>query len=242
MVANVKIPSEPRKTARPRFLALAWVLTLTGLCGFIAMAILVTTRSIEHFDEVILLYFRDPLDRSNVWGPAWFEEMAAEITVLGGYTVIVLVTAIVLALLLMAGKKKAALFLFLTLVCGSILSSVLKLLFDRPRPDLVSHFDRTFTSSFPSAHAMVSMIAWLTLAVIAVRFVNRARLRVFILACAVIIAVMIGVSRVYLGVHWPSDVLAGWSMGIAWSGASWLAAHYFSQQPDRKGEFGQSRY
>ena len=121
-----------------------------------------------------------------------------------------------------------------------MLSTALKLVFVRGRPDLVEHLDRTFSSSFPSAHAMVSMLAWLTLAAVLVRFVAHDRTRTLVVAGAVVLSVLIGASRVYLGVHWPSDVLAGWSAGLAWASACWLAAHYLTHRPRRMDRLGKS--
>ena len=117
---------------------------------------------------------------------------------------------------------------------------MLKLAFVRGRPDLVEHLDRTFTSSFPSAHAMVGMLAWLTLAAVLVRFVAHDRTRTLVVAGAVLLSVLIGASRVYLGVHWPSDVIAGWSAGLAWASGCWLAAHYLTRDPERIGRLGRS--
>ncbi|MEH6726040.1 MAG: phosphatase PAP2 family protein, partial [Hyphomicrobiales bacterium] len=97
----------------------------------------------------------------------------------------------------------------------------------RPRPDLVDHLDRTFTSSFPSAHAMVSMIAWLAFGMVAIRFISIRRLRIYVFWAAVIVALIIGGTRVYLGVHWPSDVVAGWAIGLAWASMCWLVADRF---------------
>ena len=137
--------------------------------------------------------------------------------------------------LAVAGKRAAIAFLLLAIASGSVLSTTLKLLFSRSRPDLVEQLDRTFTSSFPSAHAMVSMLAWLTLAAVLTRFVDSPRLRAFIVAAAAALSLLIGSSRVYLGVHWPSDVIAGWLAGLCWASVCWLAAHYLSRRPRRIG-------
>nr|WP_255561716.1 phosphatase PAP2 family protein [Pseudohoeflea sp. DP4N28-3] len=134
----------------------------------------------------------------------------------------------------------AALFLISAVVTGSLVSTLAKRVFDRARPDLVNHMDVTFTSSFPSAHAMVGALTWLTLAAVAVRFVSRPALRVFILVGAVTIALMVGITRVYLGVHWPTDVLAGWLFGAAWAGMCWMAANMIGRTFRRRNELGQT--
>lgn len=211
----------------------AWIFLCCGLAVFFTVTFLVMNDLTDQIDRQIVLTMRNPMDLSDAWGPEWFQETAAELTALGGYPILILVSIFVVIALLIVRKGSAAFFLLATLISGSVVSTVLKLLFNRPRPDLVEHLDKTFTSSFPSAHAMVSMIAWLTLAAIAVRFVKSRSLRIFVLWGAVIIALMIGMTRVYLGVHWPSDVVAGWAMGLSWASFSWLIADAFSQRSSK---------
>jgi undecaprenyl-diphosphatase len=217
----------------------AWALAVS-LCGFLLSVLAVQSNLSTHLDRRLLMALRDPADLGDAWGPIWLEKAVAEISTLGGYPIVVLVSVLTIGALLIANKRGAALFLFLALAGGSIASAALKLLFDRPRPDVVDHLDRIFTSSFPSAHAMMSMVTWLTLAAVTIRFVERRRLRAFILSSALFLAALIGVSRVYLGVHWPSDVLAGWFVGIAWASGCWLLAHRLARQPDTLGKFGTS--
>jgi undecaprenyl-diphosphatase len=218
-----------------------WVTALSGLAGFLAMTEIIESESIVESERHVLLALRDPENLSDPWGPAWFEEIAAEISALGGYTILVTIVALVLVTLLLLRKRAAALFLFAALATGTVLSQGLKFYFSRPRPDLVDHLDRTFTSSFPSGHASASMMAYLTLAAVAIRFIPRHSVRLFLLWAAFILAILIGVSRVYLGVHWPTDVLAGWFLGIAWASLCWLAAHYLSGGRTLRDELGHSR-
>jgi undecaprenyl-diphosphatase len=96
--------------------------------------------------------------------------------------------------------------------------------FERPRPDLVPHGTRVFTASFPSAHAASSAITYLTLGALLARVQSLQRAKVYVMACAVLLTLLVGISRIYLGVHWPSDVLAGWSVGAAWAILCWIAA------------------
>ena len=225
---------------RSRAFPVVLVLTLACAAGFVAVAWLVSSGATEALDRSIMLLSRTPGDLDDALGPDWFEEMLAEITALGGYTILVIVSGVVLGALLLQGERRAAAFLAVSLVGGSIVSSGLKALFARPRPDLVEHLDRTFTSSFPSAHAMVSTLAYVTLAAVCIRFLRRSRTRVFALATAVLLAIAIGASRVYLGVHWPSDVVAGWLAGAAWAGAAWLAADSWSRSYAMPGRIGTS--
>ncbi|WP_103224077.1 phosphatase PAP2 family protein [Roseibium marinum] len=216
------------------------VLIVTGFCVvvFTLTAMAVGSGVSVNVDREVLLWFRSAEDTANAWGPAWFEEAAAEVTTLGGYTILSIVVFLTAVSLFLLRRKTAAVFLLSAVVSGSLLSSLAKLFFSRPRPDLVVHMDLTFTSSFPSAHAMVSTFTWLTLAAIATRFVPRRAMRVFVVASAVTIAVLVGLSRVYLGVHWPSDVLAGWAFGGAWAGICWLLANWLGRRLPRHEEFG----
>lgn len=200
---------------------------LTALCllGFGVLAVLVMMGTGGDIDRDLLLEFRPDGPDGPPFGPEWFREAVAEFTALGGYTILSTVVFIVSVTLLTLGKRAAVLYLLASVFTGSIVSTVAKLIFNRSRPDLVGHLDTTFTSSFPSGHAMVSAFAWLTLAAIAVRFVENEATRVVIVAFAVGLSLLIGISRVYLGVHWPSDVLAGWLFGGAWAGICWLIAN-----------------
>jgi len=127
------------------------------------------------------------------------------------------------------------------LIGNSIIIQLLKQFYQRPRPELITPYLTEHNFSFPSGHATVGTLAWLTLAAVAIRFVPRHSVRVFIVSAAIVLAIVIGASRVYLGVHWPSDVLAGWSLGIGWASLCWLAAHYLSRGSAGSGDLGHSK-
>jgi len=103
-------------------------------------------------------------------------------------------------------------------------SFVLKDIMDRPRPDLVSHLVDVQTSSFPSGHATLSAVVYLTIGALLAREQPSRGLRFYVMAVAILATMLIGCSRVYLGVHWPTDVLAGWAIGSAWAMLWWIAA------------------
>ncbi len=180
---------------------------------------------IESWDRTILQLFRVSGNPDEAIGPAWFEEAAGEITTLGSYTIVIIASLVAVGTLLTYRLYSAALFIAAALGGGTVISSFLKLLFQRPRPDIVEHMDRTFTYSFPSGHALISSVIYLTLAAVAVRFINHRPARHFLIFCAFALAGLVGISRVYLGVHWPSDVFAGWCLGSAWAGMCWLVAN-----------------
>ncbi len=181
------------------------------------------------FDQNILLALRDPADPAQPLGPAWLVETARDVTALGSYSVlgIVVVVVVVYLLLIRAG---AALWVLTSVMGGLVLSNVLKQAFDRPRPDLVAHAARVFTPSFPSGHAMLSAVTFLTLGALLASLHDSRRLKVFFLGVAIVLTVLVGVTRVYLGVHYPTDVLAGWCVGAGWAAICWTAFHWLQRR------------
>jgi undecaprenyl-diphosphatase len=176
------------------------------------------------FDRALLLALRNAQDLSDPVGPSWLEESARDITGLGGYAVLAMVTVAAVVYLVMAQKRGAALLVIAAVVGGMFISAGLKLGFERPRPDLVPHAARVYTASFPSGHAMLSAVTYLTLGALLARMQKRRRIKAFLLGMAVFLTLLVGASRVYLGVHWPSDVLAGWCIGAAWAALCWFVA------------------
>lgn len=193
-----------------------------GVFSFLSIADEVAEGEIEAVDEWLFYLFRSASDPSSPLGPPWLAESAAEITALGGYPVIVLAVLIVVGLLLVTRRYGPALYTVLSVGIGSLISHVLKEFYERPRPNLVEHLDIVHTASFPSGHAMVGTVAYLTLAALVARFVDDWRVRVYVVSVALAMAVLIGLTRIYLGVHWPSDVAAGWALGAAWASVAWL--------------------
>jgi undecaprenyl-diphosphatase len=169
------------------------------------------------FDRAILLTFRNSTDLSDPIGPQWLEIIFRDITSLGGATVLTLMTIAVTGFLLIDAKRGAAILVLGSVIGGVVLSTILKLGIDRPRPDLVVHLVEVHTASFPSGHAMLSAVVYLTLGGLLSRVERPRRIKIYVLSVAVILTLLIGVSRVYLGVHWPTDVLAGWCAGATWA-------------------------
>lgn len=200
--------------------------------GFLALADEVGEGSTAALDRKILLSLRNPADLSDPIGPRWLEETMRDITGLGSVFTIVFVTAAVAAYLALTGKTRIAGFVVAAVGGGEVVSTVLKLFYHRPRPDLVPHGMEVFTASFPSGHAMMSAIAYLTLAILLARLDPSRRVKALVLFLGVAVTLLVGISRVYLGVHWPSDVLAGWCVGAAWAALCWFLA----LQLQRRGE------
>ena len=176
------------------------------------------------FDTAVLLALRNPLDSSDPIGPMWVERLFREITTLGGTTVVTLITIGVIGFLLVDSKRGAALLIFFSVAGGALLGPLLKVGFDRPRPDLVAHLVEVQSASFPSGHALLSAVTYLTLGALLARVFGQLRLKIYVLSMALILTVLIGSSRVYLGVHWPTDVLAGWLLGAVWALLCWRIA------------------
>jgi undecaprenyl-diphosphatase len=184
----------------------------------------------HEFDTSILLALREPGDTDNPIGPAWVETAFADVTALGGYAVLTLLVAGVAIYLLSIGRRATALLVVGAVVSGTVASTLLKLGFDRPRPDLVAHLSHAQSSSFPSGHAMLSAVTYLTLGVLLARVHKKRRTKIIVMTYAITLTLLIGASRVYLGVHWPTDVLAGWALGAAWAGLWWLLAWWLQRQ------------
>lgn len=213
-----------------RGLLVALALAATGLFAFVAIAEDVMEGSTRRFDRAVLLFFRNPADLSDPVGPRWLEEVMRDLTALGGTTVLTLLTLFVTGFLLMSGKKRSALFVAASVALGTVLATALKIAFDRPRPDLVPHGMEVYTQSFPSSHAMMSALVYLTLGALLARTQAKVRVRVYLIVVAIFLTIVIGVSRLYLGVHWPTDVLAGWSLGSCWALLSWLVARWLQRK------------
>lgn len=197
--------------------------------GFLELAGAVTGEGTPGIDERLLVALRNPADLADPVGPAWVEEMARDITALGSVVVLSLISTIVFLFLALRRQFRAALFVLLAVSGGFAASTGLKELFDRPRPDLVAHSTEVFTTSFPSAHSMMSALTYLTLAALLAQFQSSRRVHAFLIGIGVVLAGLVGLSRVYLGVHWPSDVLAGWAAGGAWALACMLVARTMQQ-------------
>lgn len=176
------------------------------------------------FDTTIIKAMRQAGDLATPIGPSWLENAFRDITSLGGTTVIVLVTVIATAYLITAGRTRLGLLTGASVALGAGVEKLMKIGFDRARPDVVPHLVVVHSLSFPSGHAMLSAMTYLTLGALLAEAQTNWRLRIYVLATSVCLTLLIGISRVYLGVHWPTDVLAGWTAGAAWALLCWFLA------------------
>lgn len=222
-----------RNWLEPRIL-IAVAATTSVLWLFIALAEEVGEGDTARIDTAILMAFRVPDDATQALGPAWLGEFIRDLSSLGSLGVLGLLVAAADIFLLLSGKVRTALFVLVATLGGALLSTLLKQGFDRPRPDLVRHGTYVYTASFPSGHAMLSAVVYLTLGALIARLVSGRWLKCYVLAVAVVLSGLVGVSRIYLGVHWPSDVLAGWAAGAAWALICWVAAQFLNLDNERK--------
>lgn len=211
---------------------LAGFVLVGGLWGLFELSEVARSATPHDLDTRILLFFREPGDLANPIGSETIEGYVRDITALGGTAVLTLLTTLVVLFLLLAGRWQLALFVLVAVGGGQIVSTLLKFGIDRPRPDLVPHLMRETSRSFPSGHAMMSAVTYLTLGSLLARILPQRRLKIFFLFTAILLTAMVGISRIYIGVHWPSDVLAGWCVGFAWAMGCWLVARWWLKNRD----------
>jgi undecaprenyl-diphosphatase len=172
-------------------------------------------------------------DPARPWGPWWLKEAASDITSLGGISVLALFATVIVLFLLIQRKWLSSVLLLAGLGGGVLLSEGLKAVFERDRPPALYRATETINASFPSGHALLSAVFYLSLAVMLTRAFPEKRFKAYVLGVGVLITLLIGLTRIYLGAHWASDVFAGWSVGAAWAMALWLVAYAVSRRQRR---------
>jgi undecaprenyl-diphosphatase len=219
---------------------LTWLLVGLGGCIllliFLKLASEVTEGETLAFDRRIVLAFRSPDDPSRPIGPAWIESVLLDLTAIGGPTVLGLVVLAIIGFMVLQTRYWTALFMFLTAASGEVVGFAMKSLFARPRPTLVPHLREAFSSSFPSGHAMQSAIVYLTLGAMLMRVSERRLTKIYCFGMALLLTMLVGISRVYLGVHYPTDVIAGWIVGLFWASLCWLVAQHYEVRAGIKAE------
>jgi undecaprenyl-diphosphatase len=216
---------------------LLWVIGAAGaFWAFFNIASEVGEGETLALDKRILLALRNPADPSDPIGSRSFQEAMRDVTALGGVTVMVMVTVVSVVAFLIHRRRWHAIIMGGTVFLAFLSSEVLKDFYGRPRPDLVPHGSYVYSASFPSGHSTLSAATFLTLAVLIASLEPRRGTKRMVFFLAGLLVLGIGFSRVYLAVHWPSDVLAGWSLGAAWALAAWTALLRFGSRDDVKGK------
>ncbi len=213
------------RIARTEISALAALFVVAaGIVIFVELADDMTGADGRAFDQAVLLAMR-PGGSADGWGPPWLETAALDLTSLGGIAVLGLFSLIVVLFLVLQRKQLSALLLVLGLAGGVLLSEGLKAVFERDRPPEAWRVVETINASFPSGHALLSAVFYLSIGVMLTRAFPRRRFKACVLGVALMLTLIVGLTRVYLAAHWATDVLAGWSVGAAWAMALWLVAY-----------------
>lgn len=215
------VPQPVTGRAMPSILAAGFLLLI-----FACLAGAVVAGVTTSFDEAVLRALRTQGDPTNPIGPPWLEEMGRDVTAMGSLSILFFLSLAFAGYWLLTSQRGFALRIIVALAGAELLSTSLKSLFDRPRPE-VSQLVRVFTAGFPSGHALLSSAVFLTLGAILAQSALEPHVKRYVLAIAVFMTFIVGLSRLYLGVHYPSDVLAGWCLGTAWAllcgaGSEWL--------------------
>jgi len=221
----------------------AALLLLLGLFGFSKIAEEVREGEMQEFDGYLLRLFRDPAQPVIPIGPPWLMEAALDITSLGSRTIVLITVLSALGYLALEGKYGAMWVVGIAAAGSGALTVGMKMVFARARPDVVPHLVQVLSPSFPSGHSMLAAVIYLTLGTLLARFAARRRTKAFLLGVAMLLTFVVGLSRVYLGVHYPTDVIAGWCAGLVWAIACWMVARYLQyrgavetprEQPERR--------
>src|SRR5258705_8102335 len=205
-----------------------------GVClllwGFLALASEVMEGDTKALDTRILVALRKSDAPPRPIGPSWVETSLLDLTAMGGPTVLGLVVVSVVGFLLLQARYRTAVVVLATAASGEIANYAMKNLFLRPRPDVVPHLRDVTSSSFPSGHAMESAIIYLTLGAMLMRLAERPITKIYCIGMAIFLTLIVGISRVYLGVHYPTDVAAGWMFGFFWASLSWIVAKRYESE------------
>jgi undecaprenyl-diphosphatase len=205
---------------------LSFALIIGGIWLTAVLADGVTDGVTQQADLNILMALRDGGDSNNPLGPPWIEEMMRDFTALGGTGILTLIVLAVTLFYMIQGRYKEMLILVTAVIGAFIFSYFLKSIFDRPRPGFIPPGAHIYTASFPSGHALLAATTYLTLGIIVAQLTPHTRLKAFALLLALFIMILVGFTRMYLGVHWPTDVLAGWIIGSVWAIFCWLVVRW----------------
>ncbi len=213
---------------------LVLLLLFTSVLIFVGVGNIVSKGYTRDFDINVIKSLRTMDDFSKPAGPIWIKEFMTDITALGGGFVLTIITIFVSIFLILQKRYDAFWLLLAATIGGTVIGFWLKDIYDRERPDLIYRLVTVTSFSFPSGHSMMSAVLYLTQAAIVARFQKERKIRIYILSIALFLTFIIGLSRVYLGVHYPTDVLGGWTIGLAWASLCWFIAWYIQRRKKNK--------
>lgn len=227
--ARLKAWLEDRRHWEQRHLVAA-LIVVGAVWGFLELAGAVVAGSTQAFDESVLRALRRADDLGTPRGAAWLVQAGRDVTALGGSPVLLLVILATAVYLALQRHFKTVVLVFVAGFGGMLVNLGLKQLIARERPTLVPHLMEVSSPSFPSGHAMISAAVYLSLGLLIARIHPRRREKAYILGVAITATVLVGLTRVYLGVHYPTDVLAGWLAGAGWALGCGLAVQLLERR------------
>jgi undecaprenyl-diphosphatase len=214
---------------------IALLIFISAVWLFFEIADEVAEGTTQQFDEAVLMFLRNAEDYEEPRGPYWLKSTVRDLTSLGGGPVLILLIASVLGFLLLRKEYLIALLVLFATLGGTALGQLLKNIFGRERPTIVTHLMDVGQLSFPSGHSLMSAVVYLSLAALLSRIQKRRIIRIYIFSIALLLTFIVGLTRIYLGVHYPTDVIGGWSVGLAWATFCWFLA-WFVQKKSGTGE------
>lgn len=212
-------------------LVLSLALIAAAVLAFIEIADEMSEGEAHAFDMAVLqMLHPDAANPSDPIGPKWLDHAAADLTAIGSVSVLAALGLLVGVFLVLQRKRLEAGIIAVAFAGGLTISQLLKEFFNRERPPEIYRASEILNASFPSGHALLSTVVFLTLGAMLAQAAKGRTLRIFVMSAAIALALLVGVTRIYLGVHWTTDVLAGWSAGAAWGTACWLAGRWLKQR------------
>ena len=206
-------------------------LIAAALAAFLRLGAAVKSGETLGLDRRIMLALRDPAYPGQPRGSFWTRDLSHDLMALGGVAVLTLTVVVAVIFLWVNGRRRHAGVLLGTVLAATFVGELVRSAFNRPRPDLVAYGDYFSESSFPSGHSHIATVVWMTLALIVASLERSRTGKATALTTGVFISLTAGVTRVYFGVHWPSDVLGGWLLGVAWAVAAWMVLRAWTKDP-----------
>ena len=226
------IPKAVWSFVRAEFVLVASLAAIAGaLLLFIEIADEMAEGEAHTFDMAVLQTLHpDAANPSDPIGPFWLDHAAVDLTALGSVSVLATIALLVGGFLVLQRKRLEAAIIAVAFAGGLTLSQALKGFFDRERPPEIYRASEILNASFPSGHALLSAVVFLTLGAMLAQAAKGRALRIYVMSVAIVLVLIVGLTRIYLGVHWTTDVLAGWSAGAAWATVCWLAGRWLKQR------------